>query len=140
MSEPAGRADAGVAPAIQSPRTANGEDDGEEYGLAGQSAKKAKAARVREEGLPGIGISAKGVIEAAAPTRRTMTPKQVLAAFGGEIEPVRPTPLYRLWVAIVAVVMVLLPALYVAIIGLVVAGLVYHAVNDVTILKAAGAG
>jgi len=93
---------------------------------------------VREEGLPGIGISAKGVIEAAAPTRKTMTPKQILAAFGGEIERVRPTLHYRLWVAIVAGVMGLLPVIYVAIIGLVVAGVVYHAVNDVTIFKAAG--
>jgi Zn-dependent protease with chaperone function len=130
--------DADIAPAIQPPRLANEEDDGEEYLLAGQATRKAKAARVREERLPGVGISAKGVIEAAAPTRRTLTPKQILAAFGGEIERVRPTPLYRLWVAIVAAVMVLLPVIYVAIIGLVVAALVYHAVNHVTIFKAVG--
>ena len=116
----------------------NNEDDVAGYLLADALTKKAKAARVREEGLPGMGVSAKGVIEAAAPTRKTMTPKQILAAFGGEIDPVRSTLLYRLWVVIVAGVMVLLPLLYVAIIGLVVAALAYHAINHVTIFKATG--
>jgi Zn-dependent protease with chaperone function len=136
----AGRlADAGVAPPLQPAPAVNGDGDSAGYELADTSTKKAKAARVREERLPGVGISAKGVVEAAAPTRRTLTPQQILAAFRGEIEPVRPTILYRLWVAIVAAVMVLLPVLYVAIIGLVVAAVVYHAVNHVTIFQSVGA-
>ena len=131
-------ADDVVVPSAQPRQHAVGPDDGDAYALAETSAKKAKAARVRAEALPGVGISAKGVTEAAAPTRRTMTPKQILAAFEGQIEPVRPTILYRLWVAIVAGVMVLLPLAYVAIIGLIVAGLVYHAIHHVTIFQALG--
>jgi predicted Zn finger-like uncharacterized protein len=138
VSEPAPAADAVVAPSVQLRQHAVGSNDGDVYALADASTKKAKAVRVREGALPGMGIGAKEVLEAAAPTRRTMTPKQVLAAFEGEIEPVRPTILYRLWVAIVAGVMVLLPVLYVAIIGLVTAGLVYHAVHNVTIFQAVG--
>ena len=40
---------------------------------------------------------------------------------------VRSTAVYGLWIAVVAAVMVLLPLIYVSIIGLLVAGLVYHA-------------
>src|SRR5262249_3600175 len=88
-----------------------------------------------------VGVSARGVAEAAAPTRRTLTARQILAAFGDRIEPFRPTTLYRLWVLIVAAVMVMLPMVYVAIIGLVIAALVYHAVHNVTILQSVrGAG
>jgi Zn-dependent protease with chaperone function len=64
-----------------------------------------------------------------------LTPKQVLRAFGDAIEPVRPSLLYRLWILIVAAVMVVLPLVYVGIIALVVAALVYHAVHHVTIFQ-----
>ncbi len=47
--------------------------------------------------------------------------------------------MYRLWVAIVAGVMVLLPVLYVGIIAGVVAGLVYHAVHNISMFHASGA-
>ena len=110
---------------VAMPEPAGAEDD--EYALA-DAPRKAKAVRARAEALPGVGVSARGVIEAAAPTRKTLTPRQVLAAFGGRIEPVRPTILYRLWILIVAAVMVLLPLVYLGIIGLVVAAVVYHAI------------
>ena len=119
-----------------SPQTAggNGDDDGDAYALA-DAPRKAKAVRARAEALPGVGVSARGVVEAAAPTRKTLTPRQVLAAFGGRIEPVRPTILYRLWILIVAAVMVLLPVVYIAIIGLVIGVVVYHAIHSVSIFQ-----
>jgi Zn-dependent protease with chaperone function len=116
----------------------NADDDDAPYQLAGAATGKAKAGRVRENALPGAGVSARGVAEAAAPTRKTLTSKRILAAFGGKIEPVRPTPLYRLWVVIVAGVMVLLPLIYVAMIGLVGAGVVYHAVNNSSMISGSG--
>ena len=112
-------------------------DEGAGYVLAGGGATRAKAARVREGALPDAGAAAKAAA-AAAPTVKSLTSGEILSAFRGEIEPVRPTALYRFWVAAVAGVMVLLPVVYVALIGLVVAGLVYHAVNHVTLFQAAG--
>ncbi|MFI5457986.1 MAG: MJ0042-type zinc finger domain-containing protein [Isosphaerales bacterium] len=116
------------------------EDDTAGDVLAGRQAKKAKAVRARQERLPGLGASARGVMEAAAATRKTLTPAQVLSAFGGKIEPIRPSALYRTWVAIVAMVMVMLPLVYIAIIGLVVAGLCYHAVHHFTVFHTLGGG
>ena len=72
--------------------------------------------------------------------RKTLDPRRVLAAFGGRIEPVRPTLLYRLWILIVAAVMVTLPLVYVAIIGLVVAAVAYHAIHNVSIFSAVRGG
>jgi Zn-dependent protease with chaperone function len=102
---------------------------------AGGAAKKAKAARVREGALPGVGVSAEGVRHAAAPTRRERTPDEILAAFRGAIAPFRPSPLYRLWLVIGAGVMVLLPLIYVALIALVIVAMAYHAVHDVAIFQ-----
>jgi predicted Zn finger-like uncharacterized protein len=136
----AGRCDEADLPRIEPRPKVDGEDDDSSYALADGAAKKAKAVRAAASALPGVGISAKGVIEAAAPTRRTLTPKQIMGAFRGEIEPFRPTFLYRLWVVIVVGVMVLLPLIYVGIIGLTAAVVVYHAVNHATILNAAGRG
>ena len=139
IPEPLPITEAELVPPEKSPLVADQAENGSGYALADGATKKAKVVRARQTALPGVGVSAKGVIEAAAPTRRTMTPKQILSAFQGEIEPVRPTILYRLWIAIVAGVMVLLPLLYVGIIALVVAGLVYHAVNHVSMFRASGA-
>ncbi len=111
------------------------EDDSSGYSLATGSARKVKGLRARPEHLPGVGASARGVSEAAAPTSKTLTPAEVLAAFGSAIEPVRPSPLYRLWIAIVALIMLLLPLIYFALIGLIVAGLFYHAVNHTTVFQ-----
>jgi predicted Zn finger-like uncharacterized protein len=121
------------------PRPTADPDDGDAYALA-DAPRKAKAVRARAESLPGVGVSARGVVEAVAPTRKMLNPRQILAAFGGRIEPVRPTILYRLWILIVAAVMVMLPLVYVAIIGLVVAAVVYHAVHNVSIFTAVRGG
>jgi Zn-dependent protease with chaperone function len=118
--------------------TADDDDGGGIYDLVDASSHKPKAARVREERLPGVGISAKGVREAAAATKRVLKPKQILAAFEGEIDPVRPSIVYRLWILIVAGVMVLLPVVYMAIIGLVILAIVYHAVHNIKIFTVTG--
>lgn len=114
------------------------EQDAEGYVLAGGAAKRVKAVKVREGRGPRVGASADGVAQAAAATTKTLTPAQILAAFRGEIEPVRPTALYRFWVAVVAGVMLLLPLLYVGLVGLVAFGLVYHAANDWTVFEGVG--
>jgi len=77
-------------------------------------------------------------MEAAAATRKTLTPAQIVSAFGGRIDPVRRSALYRSWVAIVALLMVLLPLIYLAIIGLIVASLGYHAVHSLKLFQNLG--
>jgi hypothetical protein len=74
----------------------------------------------------------------AGPTRPTRTPLQILAAFRGEIDPVRPSAMYRLWILIIALVMVLLPAVYLGLVALVGYGVYLHAVTNHTILQAGG--
>ncbi len=71
----------------------------------------------------------------AAPTRPTRTPMQILAAFRGEIRPVRPTVLYRLWVLIIAGFMILLPAVYLALVGLVGYGVFRHATENISVFR-----
>jgi len=123
-------------PRARAPAADSAAVEGEEiYGLAGGGAK-ARAAPLRASSAAGrLAVTAAGVAQAAAPTRPTQTPAQVLAAFRGEIEPVRPTPLYLFWAAVVAGMMVLLPAAYVGMIGLVLYGLVLHAVHDVSVFR-----
>ena len=70
--------------------------------------------------------------QAITPTRRSQTAAQILAAFQGEIEPVRPTALYKLWILIVTGMMILLPLLYVALIALVGYAVAWHAGHNIT--------
>ena len=88
--------------------------------LEGSTGKKAKVVRARAGALPGVGVGAEGVRQAAAPTRIMRTPAEILTAFRSEIRPFRPSPMYLLWLAVGAGVMVLLPLIYVALIGLVI--------------------
>jgi Zn-dependent protease with chaperone function len=69
------------------------------------------------------------VDDAPAPAKPGRSPKQILKALEGEIEPVRPTPLYRFWIVVVAGIMLALPMIYVALIALVGYGLVYYATH-----------
>ena len=110
------------------------------YDLAGSTPRKTRKMKVREGALPSLGVNASGVAEAAAPTRKTLTPHQILAAFDEEIDPVRPTLLYRLWILIVAFIMILLPVIYAALVGLVIAGLAWHALNDTWVFTSFGRG
>jgi Zn-dependent protease with chaperone function len=78
---------------------------------------------------------AKPAQEQAAPKPPSRTPAQILGAFRGEIRPVRPTLLYRFWILVVALLMLVLPASYIALIGLVGYALVLHAVHDVVVFQ-----
>lgn len=60
--------------------------------------------------------------------------QQVLGAFRGEIQPVRVSLVYKFGLLLIALVMVLLPLIYVGMIGLVGYGLHYHATQNDTLL------
>jgi Zn-dependent protease with chaperone function len=106
----------------------------------GGVARKVKTVRARPGGLADEGLGARGVAEAVAATSRTLTPEEILAAFGARIQPVRPSAVYRLSVVIVTIAMVLLPSIYIGLIGLIVAALYYHAVYDIAIFQHVGKG
>lgn len=125
-----------VTPPEAGPSSSTGEDLTGSYNLAGEARrKKVKAVRVREGASPDFGANAKGVRQAAAATKTTLTPREILAAFHGEIEPVQTSPAYVLWMLIVAGVMALLPLIYLALIVLLVVGAGYHAVYDLWLLE-----
>lgn len=109
-------------------------EEAETYALHGK-APKARAVPVSGAGAGAEGSAMAHAAEAARPTRATQTPARILAAFRDEIEPVRPTALYRLWIVIVAGMMVLLPLAYLAIVGGVIYALVLHAVHDLVIFQ-----
>jgi Zn-dependent protease with chaperone function len=88
----------------------------------------AKARAVR-----GPGSASAEILSTAGPVQPTQTPAQILAALKGAIEPVRPTPLYRLWIVIVAGLMLILPLVYVALIGLVILATGWHAVHHLSL-------
>lgn len=60
-----------------------------------------------------------------------LTPERLAAAFQGEFRPVRISPLYYAGLLVVAVVMLLLPLTYIALIGLAAYGVYYHAVHHI---------
>ena len=79
----------------------------------------------------------------AMPSQDTSTktsPAVILAAFRGQIKPVRSSPIYLLGLLLVAVVMVILPLVYLALIGLIIYAVCYHAIHDVGMLSAARGG
>jgi predicted Zn finger-like uncharacterized protein len=102
------------------------------------------------EGAPKAGIAARMTAARAAtsatkrveaaPTRPTRTPVQILAAFRGEIEPVQPTAMYRLWIVIIAFFMILLPAIYLSLVAIVGYGVYLHAITNHVLLTAGGGG
>jgi hypothetical protein len=65
----------------------------------------------------------------------TRSSAQILGAFGEAIEPVRPAFFYRLWIVIVAAVMALLVACYVAIIAAVACAVLWHAVYNLRVFR-----
>ena len=75
-------------------------------------------------------------VSKTAPQAPTRTPAEILAAFRGKIEPVRPTPMYRASVLLVAGIMVLLPLIYLALIGLVGWAVYWHASTNHVIFGA----
>ncbi|MEI8018792.1 MAG: M48 family metalloprotease [Schlesneria sp.] len=78
-------------------------------------------------------------------TLETASPElsaKILQALNGQIEPVKVTLGYRVAIAVVAALMVLLPMIYLAFIGLVGYGVFWHLVNNTAILttKVGGRG
>ncbi len=65
-------------------------------------------------------------------------PKQVMAALQGEIEPVEISLMYRFGLFLVSIVMVVLPLIYVGLIGVVVYGLFYHVTEHTSLIGNAG--
>ena len=81
----------------------------------------------------------------ASSTLETASPElsaKILQALDGHIEPVKVTLGYRVAIAVVAALMVLLPIIYMAFIGLVGYGVFWHLVNNTAILttKVGGKG
>ncbi|MEZ6063113.1 MAG: M48 family metalloprotease [Planctomycetaceae bacterium] len=74
-------------------------------------------------------LSAKSWLESSA-DRKARLEEQVLGAFTGKIKPVRRTMLYRIGVIGVAIFVVVLPVLYVALIGLAGWGVFWHATEN----------
>lgn len=65
-----------------------------------------------------------------------LTPRKIMQAFEGTIEPVTPTLMYRLCALLVSFVMVLLPLFYIAMIGGVIWGVYFHAVHSLSLFEA----
>ena len=117
------------APPVEPPVPAQQESD--TYGFAG--APVARAVPVRRVSAETFSDK---VVQAVAPTRPQRSAAEILAAFRGEIEPVRPTFLYRLWILVVAGMMVLLPLAYLGLVALVIGAVLLHAVFDVRLFRA----
>jgi Zn-dependent protease with chaperone function len=64
--------------------------------------------------------------------------REVLAAFRGSIKPVRSSLTYKLGLLLVAVVMLVLPAVYLALIGLVIYGVGLHLVSNLWLMDRPG--
>ncbi|WP_165226958.1 M48 family metallopeptidase [Aquisphaera insulae] len=115
------------------------------------SVEKAAAAAVEDDEagtyeLAGSGHQARTrrAVEAPEPLRaakeslkitHSRTPHEILAAFRGEIPPVRPTLAYRLWILIVAVVMVILPLIYVGVAVVAALALFWHATHSLVVFQ-----
>ena len=90
------------------------------------------------ERSPAAGAIARSVAVSKAPNiepRPTRTPAEILGAFRGEIDPVRPTMAYRAWILVVAAVMLLLPMIYLGLVALVGYGIYWHATHHATIFR-----
>jgi Zn-dependent protease with chaperone function len=104
------------------------DDEAGTYELAG-SEKKARVRRAVQ--APEALQSAKEALK----VEKTRTPQEILAAFRGEIPPIRSTWTYRLWILIVAAVMVVLPMIYVGVALLAALALLWHATHNIAILQ-----
>ena len=102
-------------------------DDADNYDLAGRLKQKVPTKVATRATLD------ENIKTAIDRTRRTRTPRAILDAFHGEIEPVPTTWMYRLWIAIVAALMILLPAIYIMIICAVGLGVFYYATHAYTV-------
>jgi len=124
---------------LRVPSSAEDAKAGETYGLAGQvSATRVSLARSGTSRADSASPMAQSRAIADSKTRATLSPAQILQAFGEEIPPVRPSLMYRLWILVVAAAMVLLPLIYVALILLIGFGVFYHVTHDYTVFEGPG--
>ncbi|MFO0888475.1 MAG: M48 family metalloprotease [Isosphaeraceae bacterium] len=70
-----------------------------------------------------------------APAPGKLSPAEILAGFRGEIPRIRPSIVYRLWILIVAAAMLLLPLLYLAIVGLACYAMYWHATHNYVVFR-----
>ena len=85
----------------------------------------------------------RGVVSArppAAPSDHipSPTPEQLLAALDGQIAPVKVGKGYQFGLLAVTCVMLLLPVVYLALIGIIVWAVGWHVVNDISVFQATG--
>lgn len=120
---------------VQAPSVDSEEDGTGIYEVAGAVPR---AAAVLPERAPRPSVKPKPT--APPPDEPTLTPTEILCAFGDPIPPVRPSWLYRLWLLIVAGAMVILPLIYIALIVVVGTAVYYHATNNYTVFDRAGRG
>ena len=71
----------------------------------------------------------------ASPAGRQELARQLLGAFQGDIRRVRVPLMYRMGILLTAVVMIILPAVYVAVIAAAAWAVYYHAANHTEILE-----
>jgi Zn-dependent protease with chaperone function len=72
---------------------------------------------------------------ASRPASRTRPAAEILAGFRGSVPRIHPTPLYRLWILIVTAVMLLLPLVYLAIVGLACYAMYWHATHNYVLFQ-----
>ena len=134
------------APLEAVPVDDDGEDDDNsegEYELIGTVAPQYAPAR------PSAGTArVRATVEGTARTTPSTAPmrpngptreaREILAAFRGEIEPVRPTLLYRLGLFVVALAMLALPVIYLALIAATALATLYHATHSHVVFQKIG--
>ena len=102
------------------------------------TAKPAAAARKPAQAVsPKAQTAAKAAVgePAASQPVRPVSEAELLAAFRGDFEQVHPTWTYRLALVLVGAVMLLLPMIYLGVIGLVGYGMYLHAIYDVAVFN-----
>lgn len=132
--------DPGLSRSVDRSSKAERSDSIEQYALADFGSRPRYVAAKSSVTIdPADREKAKAVREAAragaAPKR---TAAEILAAFRGEIRPVRPTLAYRFWSLVIAFFMFLLPMIYLSIIAVVAAALFYHITRNVSIFQGGG--
>ena len=113
------------------------DDDGEAYGLASEAAAQVSA-KVRAARAARAEAAVAASAAAAPPKKKggwARTPREILAAFRGTIEPVPVTAEYRAWIVVVAVVMLVLPVAYFALVALVALGVARMAVLNLRVFE-----
>ncbi|MCH9653579.1 MAG: M48 family metalloprotease [Planctomycetes bacterium] len=101
---------------------------------SGQSQKKRSSVELAKSGAKQQSVATR---KNSKRNSKELTPQQILQAFEGDIEPVAPTMLYRLCAFLVSIVMILLPLIYLGIIGLVMWSIYFHAVHSLSLFDVA---